>query len=388
MLWEKKVMQDVQYHMIYLAACGVNRIKPEEKYLEKLNIEILHQLSKIHFLDALVGSTLKQTKVMLPEEWSVGIAKAVRKNILFDTERSKLFSYMEKRGIWYLPLKGIILKDMYPATGLRQMSDNDILFDKTYSDVIKEYMEQQGYETVSFGKGNHDTYTKAPIYNFEMHTTLYNLAQQEGWEEYYKDVKNRLYLNADSSYGYHFSDEDFYVYILSHAYKHYAGCGTGLRTLLDFYVYLQNKEQTMDFSYIQKECEALGIAAFEEQNRSLCKKVFGKTDLQGMEVLEAQLSEAEYNMLLYYLTSGAYGTNERKVNNRLEKYRKEKGRYAKLHYFWNRAFPADETLKNYSLIYKHKWLMPIGWIYRMILLLLDENRRKIILKEIGLVLKK
>ena len=78
-----------------------------------------------------------------------------------------------------------------------------ILFDAAYSEVIKEYMELQGYETVSFEKGSHDVYEKAPIYNFEMHTSLYNSAHQEGWEDYYKDVKKRLHLNAGSSYGYH-----------------------------------------------------------------------------------------------------------------------------------------------------------------------------------------
>jgi len=310
-------MQQVQYDMIYLAACGVNQVQPEVEYLKKINIEELYRLSRTHYLDALVGMTLKQAKVILSKEWIEGIGKSVRKNVLFDVERTNLLNYMEKTGIWYLPLKGIILKELYPAVGMRQMSDNDILFDETYSDMVRAYMEEQGYETVSFRKGNHDIYKKEPIYNFEMHTSLYNSSHQEGWEDYYKDIKKRLHLNTDSSYGYHLSDEDFYVYMLSHAYKHYVGSGTGLRSLLDFYVYLNTKEQTMDFDYIQKECKVLGLAEFEEQSRILCKKVFDKANLQGMKALEQQLSEEEYDMLLYYLTSGVYGTNERKVKNRV-----------------------------------------------------------------------
>lgn len=42
--------------------------------------------------------------------------------------------------------------------------------------------------------------------------------------EYYSDIKNRLLSDKpEGSCGYHMSDEDFYIYIISHAYKHYSG---------------------------------------------------------------------------------------------------------------------------------------------------------------------
>lgn len=44
---------------------------------------------------------------------------------------------MEQRGIWYLPLKGIILKEFYPSVGMRQMSDNDILFDEAFAEQVR-----------------------------------------------------------------------------------------------------------------------------------------------------------------------------------------------------------------------------------------------------------
>ena len=45
--------------------------------------------------------------------------------------------------------------------------------------------------------------------------------------EYYQDVKSHLILDEGSRYGYHFSDEDFYLYMLAHEYKHFSGSGTG-----------------------------------------------------------------------------------------------------------------------------------------------------------------
>ena len=40
----------------------------------------------------------------------------------------------------------------------------------------------------------------------------------------------------------HFTDEDFYVFIVAHEYKHFADLGgTGIRNLVDRYVYLNTR---------------------------------------------------------------------------------------------------------------------------------------------------
>lgn len=43
--------------------------------------------------------------------------------------------------------------------------------------------------------------------------------------------------------------------ITSYAYKHYSGSGTGLRTLMDFYAYLNAKGDTFNLDYIRTECK-------------------------------------------------------------------------------------------------------------------------------------
>lgn len=60
----------------------------------------------------------------------------------------------------YLPLKGIIMKDYYPSVGMRQMSDNDILFDADAWERMEKHMISEGYEAEYVGKGNHDVYHK------------------------------------------------------------------------------------------------------------------------------------------------------------------------------------------------------------------------------------
>ena len=274
-------------------------------------------------------------------------------------------------------LKGVILKDLYPAVGMRQMSDNDILFDEKFRNEVRDYMQSQGYEVECFDKGNHDVYRKDPIYNFELHTALYGWPHPENLIKYYENVKERLILNSGSSYGYHFSDEDFYVHTTSHAYKHYVGGGTGIRTLLDFYVYLKAKPE-LDFAHVERECETLGIAEFEKQSRILCEKVFDTVLEEAWDKVEQQLSQEEREMFSVYMCSGVYGNINQKIINSIERIRGENKSFPKLRYLWKRLFPGPEMYTRYlPAAKKHKWLLPMGWLIRVVLVVFEGRTKKI-----------
>lgn len=388
-------INQIAYDMIYLASFGINsKGKPDEKCLERYrtneeNRKELFRMSAKHFIDALVGTTLKRAGVVLPKYWEERMVKAVRKVLLFDVECKKLCAWMDRERIWYLPLKGIILKEYYPSIGMRQMSDNDILFDADAWERVEKHMLSEGYETESVGNGNHDVYQKAPVYNFEMHRSLYGKGHDERWVEYYSDIKDCLIPDRadDRCYGYHMSDEDFYIYITSHAYKHYSGSGTGLRTLLDFYAYLNAKEDSLDFDYIRTACKKLGIDDFEQHNRILCRKVFAPQQTYNQDSFEQSLSADELEMLQYYLSSGVYGTFERMVANRMEKQTKADGKknLSKLNYYRHRVFPGMELYENYPLLVKHRFLIPAYWFYRIVRMLFSRERRDYMLREVKAV---
>ena len=136
------------------------------------------QTAKAHSVSAMVCMALEQTDTFRNAEestrlkWIDAKNKAVRKNLLLDTERHQLEKEFAKNGIWYMPLKGSILKDWYPKFGMREMADNDILFDEKKRNDVKQIFQNRGYTVESYGKINHDAYEKPPIYNFEMHVEL------------------------------------------------------------------------------------------------------------------------------------------------------------------------------------------------------------------------
>lgn len=379
-------MKKTYNDMLYLVSCGINCIVPDRERICETDIEELFDLSAAHMLEVLVGTALKRCGVILPDNWTQKLSKSTRKVILFENEKKKLFDFLEQNNIWYLPMKGSILQPYYPEIGMRQMSDIDILFDETRCDEVREFMKAQGYTTESFGKGVHDDYQKAPVYNFELHRRLFDSVRQPELSAYYDDVRSGLILCDGSSFRYRFTAEDFYIYLLAHAYKHYTIGGTGLRTLLDFYVYLSAEESNMDLEYIRRECKTLRLDEFERQSRTLCKKIFDLKAIDDFCDLENRLSDEEIEMLEYYLSSGTYGTAERSVTNSIKKYKCEKGSVSRIGYIFHRIFPPAESYKSeFPFFYKHKWLLPVVWLYRMLRMFFTPKRRKAILREIKII---
>lgn len=366
------------YNLIYLCSCAANGIKPDEEKVREMDLEQLYKTAKFHSLTAITAIALESAGVK-DKEFCQAKEKSIRKNMLLDIEREKLCAYLERNKIWYMPLKGSILKDFYPKYGMRQMADNDILFDSQYRKIVKEYFVSNNYDVISYDKGNHDVYEKLPILNFEMHTSLFYKPHDEKWQEYYKNIKTKLGKDDDNSYGYHFTDEDFYIYITTHEYKHYSESGTGLRSLLDCYVYMQKKSDFLDWNYIETECEKLGIADFERQSRELAVKTFSAS-------VNTELPEIDKQMLEYYLTSGTYGTLENAVKVKRKKYVEKTGKTSNLSYIINRLFPDKEWYEAYKPFYnRHLYFKPFFAMYRLFRGVFF--RRKVISSELKVIRK-
>lgn len=349
-------MKKTGYDMLYLTVCAVNGTKPDMERIKDTDPEKLFQMSGFHSLTAAVCMAMESAGAELPAKWLEAKAKAIRKNILLDAERAKICSFMERQGIWHMPLKGVVLKELYPRLGMRQMSDNDILYDPSFQQQVRRFMEENGYTAESVGKSNHDTYMKPPVYSFELHTALFGGKSQ--FCEYYSDVRERLI--SDGGYGLHFTDEDFYIYMTAHEYKHYSSGGAGLRSLADFYVY-RKAHPTLDMDYIEAELEKIGIPDFGRETAALAEKLFSDPF--------AELSEKERESLEYRIFSGTYGT----VKNAVEK---KIGSDSGTKYLLRRIFPDMEFYRSYyPFFYRHRLLLPAAWLHRLIRALISRRER-------------
>jgi len=357
-----------EYDMLYLTVCALNDAVPDRERLDKMNMDEVLKTSRRHSLSGLCAFALEKAGAMndaFLKEKLVSVRKVMR----LDAERKRILGIFEKKGIWYMPLKGVYMKEYYPQLGMRVMCDNDILIDSTRIGEITKIMENDGY-TRCWDSGKNDMgFQKKPEFNYEMHMCLIGEYDSEIFYEYYKDVKERLKKDDNNNYGYHFTNEDYYIFMIVHEYKHYITAGTGLRSLADVYVFLRKFEKELDFDYITREMQKLGTEEFETAGRSLAMKIYSSEEFP-------ELSEEEQNMLDYYLSSGTYGSKKNYVKFKKNEIFGEDTEVSDAGYLWKRLFPPmDHYRKYFPFFYRHKILIPFCWVYRLFRTLIFRRKK-------------
>lgn len=361
------------WDIIYLTACALHERRPDRERTARMDFRAVYRMSKFHSMEALVFMALEGEEELsgmgepLAGEWKQAKEKAIRKNILLDAGRRQILGELESAEIWYLPLKGSVLQALYPKYGMRQMADNDILYDVERRGDVFAIMKQCGYENRGEGSCfHHDAFEKLPVYHFEMHKSLFEKKENPEWYQYYQNVKDRLCREDGARFGYYFTDEDFYVYMIAHAYVHYRHNGCGLRTLTDCYVYIWKKGTVLDWNYIAEQLSVLKIADFERKLRLLSSKLFGKCE----PCRRSDLNEEEREMLQFLAESGTYGTSKNYVVKKMKQYGIQRTGITfagRLRYLRNRLFPNMEWFRENEPFYaSHKLLIPFFLVWRII----------------------
>ena len=352
---------------IYLLSCALTERVADENIVAKMDLLEIERIAKSHGLVGVVAVGLEQfwkNSQMAQEHaahWAQQRGSIMRRLMLMNAEREQILKEFERYGIWYLPLKGVVLQHLYPQFGMRQMSDNDILFDSDKRDCVKRIMEERGYHLKADEETCDDLYQKDEYFYFEMHYSLFEDVYPELCL-YYDKLKNRLQLKENSQFHYLFSDEDFYIYLITHAYKHYQLAGTGLRTLTDCFVYTQKKAECLDWTYIESELVKLGMDRFEKQCRNLAERLFL------IPKRSFNLTDDEINFLLFMMDAGTFGSDKTSIRNQVNAISVGKVNWtSKLRYVFSRLFPDMQYVeKNYPWFVKNRWAMPALWIFRLL----------------------
>ena len=266
--------------------------------------------------------------------------------LLQEQEAQVLFARLREENIPFLPMKGIVMRPLYPRPELRVSCDVDVLYDKRERRRVDGLMRSLGY-TCEASDPNHDEYHKPPCVAIEMHRNL--LSDFQTVDDYYADVWSRLLPVSGSEF--RMSDEDFYIYQTVHSMKHYVGGGTGIRSVLDVFVYLRAKPE-LDRSYLACELDKLGLRPFHEVLERLSFAWFG-----GEELTEDLVPVSEY-----ILGSGTYGLATQKAANVAAR-----TRGGKIGYLFSRAFPSYRFMREkFPSLARFPVLLPFFWIYRLV----------------------
>ena len=355
--------KEVEY-LIHLLSCALNG--KEVRHQEGIDYSTLLSLARKHQVYNIIFPLIKDDSDV-PEEYKKKFRdynlSEISRMLVINNERSEVYDSLEENGIKYMPLKGLIIKDYYPMESMRQMSDNDILFDVKYRDVVADLMKSMGYKSIATGE-NTDDYHKPPYCTFEFHRTLF-FAENDFcpkfdnlWENAVKDDERPCM--------YHMGLEDIYIYSVCHMYKHFTTAGCGIRFLADNYLFLKKEQEKLDWNRIDSFMSEYNISDYEQKCRRLAFDMFD----------ENELDDDELELLETFMNFGIFGNGGIRIANRIKKLSEGSSiEQAKKEYLLYRLFPPkSKMIADNRILEKKPYLLPFYYILRLFKALLNGRK--------------
>lgn len=271
------------------------------------------------------------------------------------SEFEEIEQELNEKEIKYMLLKGSVLRQYYPKEKMRQMSDMDILYDNSKADTVSSFMKKRGYALVSSGDHS-DDYMKKPFYTFEFHRDLFD--EDSDFNPDFSFVWENAKKDELKEYKYNMNCNDLYLHTVTHMYKHYILGGFGIRFLCDVYLILKKDSSRLNFDYISRKLNKFGIKQFEEDIKELSIAVFENSKLTAMQI----------DFLANTMKFGVYGDSDYGVKLYFDDFAKEHQgeKHLLFKYYLKKTFPsADFMKKNYRVLQKHSYLLPLFYIVRI-----------------------
>ncbi len=315
-------------------------------------LEQVYVLAKKHDLAHLPGQVL--SSLGLPESEALKKLKsatftAVQRYVQLDYELKRICDALEQAQIPFLPLKGAVIRKIYPEPWMRTSCDIDILVHEQDLERAVEVLVQELSFTTDHKKKYHDMWLFSPLgihleLHFSIMETMENIDQLLGrvWE----------FASAETQYRYQMRSEFLAFHLMAHMAYHFTGGGSGIRSALD--IFLLRRQSAYDESALRGLLSQCGIEKFYDAVLDMIAAWF-----EG----EAP-TELTEKMSRFVLAGGTYGT--KKQNIMIKQQRKG----GKVKYLLNRVFlPYRELKFRYRVLEKWPILYPVMLLRRWLELL-------------------
>ena len=265
----------------------------------------LYILSKKHDMIHMVAAALERHNLLGNDEISnklrSGLYMAVWRDELRDRELQQIYQLFEGEKIAFIPLKGAVIKDLYPEPWMRTSCDIDILVREDEVDRARDVLVSRlNYRAET--RHYHDISMYSPT---EVHLELHHCIKAD------KDKRDQLLGRVwefakpimEGSHQYQMMSEFLMFYIFAHMASHFLHGGCGMRNFID--IWLMEKELHYDQKVIDTYCETCGIKVFADYARKISR----------IWMEDEEDDEFTKRMQNYIIDNGAYGTRMSSVTS-------------------------------------------------------------------------
>lgn len=268
---------------------------------------------------------------------------------------NRVLQSFSENGIEHMPLKGSLMKYLYPKTDMRVMGDADILIKPEQYEKIKPIMSELGFTEKL--ESDHELAWNKPGFLIELHKRLIP-SYNKDYYKYYGDGWRLAKPSKDTPHRYEMSDNDQMIYLFTHFAKHYRDGGIGIRHMVDLYVY-RNAKPELDEDYIKGELKKLQLYDF----------YLNIIDTINYWFNNGAITDAVAIIEEFIFNSGVYGDHDSHVLSEAVKHSKSTGSsgLAKIKHLFTIVFlPLENMKKIYPVLVKFPVLLPVMWVVRLV----------------------
>jgi len=271
----------------------------------------------------------------------------IQRDVVQLNQLEKITDAFEEAGLDCLPLKGSVMKSLFPYSYLRFMGDIDILIHEADMKRASKIMNSMGYQTGT-NSYNHLGFEKPPLMEVEMHRDL--LPFESKGSDQMAGIWNRVKLVEGRKHVYKMTDEDFLLFMLFHLYKHYSKNGTGIRSFIDLYVY-QRAHKGLDRAYVDSKLAEAGILEISRDFLDFSSDYF--------DLVETKDKFKKMEKVVY--ESGVFGSAQLRTERELKDNQGNKFKVV-----LRKIFPsAGYMIQKYRFLEHKRYLLPIFYIGRV-----------------------
>lgn len=208
------------------------------------------------------------------EELHAGFVSEAAHSVARQQDLAQLEQHLTQAEIPFLPFKGSVLSQCYPAPQLRTMGDTDFLIRGKDRLHCHQLMCSLHY-TPKEDPGAVWTYSDGVV-TYEIHSHMFYepLANQVDYQSYFDQAWRFARPLLDTS-RYELDEGFHFLYLMAHTAKHIINKGCGLRPFLDMVFFIQQQNRNMNWVWITQQLEELDLLAFTQTCFALCEKWFG-----------------------------------------------------------------------------------------------------------------